>query len=87
LLNLKPTPEELIAWLCNPEEIDKRVRGTEMQAMIDPHAGPQRSGVLGSLNMVADAMKLLPSLKSQSGASNSQSYHYCGVGLKRVVRS
>jgi hypothetical protein len=60
LLNLKPTPEELIAWLCNPEEIDKRVRGTEMQAMIDPHAGPQRSGVLGSLNMVADAMKLLP---------------------------
>ena len=60
LLTLKPTPEELTYWLCHVEEIDRRVRGTEMQAMIDPHAGPQRSGVLGSLNMVADAFKLLP---------------------------
>jgi hypothetical protein len=60
LLNLKPTPEQLTGWLCNPEEIDRRVEGTEMAAMIDRHAGPQRSGVLGSLNMVADALKLLP---------------------------
>jgi hypothetical protein len=60
LLNLKPTPEELTYWLCHAEEIDKRVRNTEMQAMIEPHAAAQRSGVLGSLNMVADAFKLLP---------------------------
>ena len=60
LLNLKPTPEELTAWMSNPEEIDKRVRGTEMAAMIDPHAGPQRSGVLGSLGMIVDALRLLP---------------------------
>ena len=60
LLNLKPTPEQLTAWLSNPEEIDRRVKGTEMAAMIDPRGGPQRSGVLGSLNMVADAFKLLP---------------------------
>ena len=60
LLNLKPTPEQLTGWLSNPEEIDRRVKGTEMAAMIDPHGGPQRSGVLGSLNMVADAFKLLP---------------------------
>jgi hypothetical protein len=60
LLNLKPTPEQLTGWLCNQEEIDRRVEGTEMAAMIDRHAGPQRSGVLGSLNMVADALKLLP---------------------------
>jgi type IV secretory pathway TraG/TraD family ATPase VirD4 len=32
-----------------------------MRAMIDRHAANQRSGVLGSLNMVADAFKLLPS--------------------------
>jgi hypothetical protein len=61
LLNLKPTPEQLTAWLANADEIDRRVQGTEMAAMIDPHGGPQRSGVLGSLNMVADAFKLLPS--------------------------
>ena len=46
--------------MCNAEEIDKRVEGTEMAAMIDRGAANQRSGVLGSLNMVADAFKLLP---------------------------
>jgi hypothetical protein len=55
LLNLKPTPEQLTSWLSNPEEIDRRVKGTELAAMIDLHGGAQRSGVLGSLNMVADA--------------------------------
>jgi hypothetical protein len=60
LLNLKPTPEELTYWMCHAEEIDKRVEGTEMEAMIDRTAAAQRSGVLGSLNMVADAFKLLP---------------------------
>ena len=60
LLNLRPTPEQLTYWMCNAEEIDKRVEGTEMAAMIDRHAAAQRSGVLGSLNMVADAFKLLP---------------------------
>jgi hypothetical protein len=60
LLKLKPTPEELTHWMCHAEEIDKRVEGTEMEAMIDRSAAAQRSGVLGSLNMVADAFKLLP---------------------------
>lgn len=60
LLTLKPTPEELTYWMCHPEEIDRRVKGTEMEAMIDPRAAQQRSGVLGSLNMVADAFKMLP---------------------------
>jgi hypothetical protein len=31
-----------------------------MAAMIEKGAANQRSGVLGSLNMVADAFKLLP---------------------------
>jgi hypothetical protein len=61
LVNLKPTPEQLTYWMSNAEEIDMRVEGTELQAMIDRHAANQRSGVLGSLNMVADAFKLLPS--------------------------
>jgi len=60
LINLKPTPQELTYWMCNADEIDKRVEGTEMAAMIDRHAANQRSGVLGSLNIVADAFKLLP---------------------------
>jgi hypothetical protein len=60
LLNLKPTPQELTYWMSNADEIDKRVAGTELAAMIDKGAANQRSGVLGSLNMVADAFKLLP---------------------------
>ena len=60
LLNLKPTPEELTYWMCHPEEIHRRVKGTEMAAMIDPQAAQQRNGVLGSLNMVADVFKMLP---------------------------
>jgi hypothetical protein len=60
LLNLKPTPQQLTYWMSNADEIDKRVAGTELAAMIDKGAANQRSGVLGSLNMVADAFKLLP---------------------------
>jgi hypothetical protein len=63
LVNLKPAPETLIHWMCHVKEIDQRVKGTELEAMIDPHAGPQRAGVLGSLNMAASALKLLPGEK------------------------
>ena len=61
LINQRPTPQELTHWMSNAEEIDRRIEGTEMAAMIDRGAANQRSGVLGSLNMVADAFKLLPS--------------------------
>jgi type IV secretory pathway TraG/TraD family ATPase VirD4 len=60
LLNLRPTPEELLYWMCNEAEIERRVKGTEMAVMIDPRAAQQRTGVLSSLNMAGDAFKLLP---------------------------
>lgn len=60
LLTLRPTADELATWLCHEEEIDRRVAGTPYAKMIDAHAPAQRSGVLGSLNMVADALQLLP---------------------------
>jgi type IV secretory pathway TraG/TraD family ATPase VirD4 len=60
LLTYRPTPQELTRWMCQPEEIDKRVAGTELASLIDTHAPAQRSGVLGSLNLVADAFRLLP---------------------------
>jgi hypothetical protein len=61
LINQRPTPQELTYWMSNADEIDKRIAGTEMATMVDRGAANQRSGVLGSLNMVADAFKLLPS--------------------------
>jgi hypothetical protein len=63
LLSLKPTPEELTQWMRNPAEIDRRVAGTELAAIIDTAAPAQRSGVLGSLNLIADTFNQLPSEK------------------------
>jgi len=60
LLTFRPTPEELAWWMRHEEEIDQRVKGTEYAAMIDRQAPAQRSGVLASLNMVADSLRLLP---------------------------
>jgi type IV secretory pathway TraG/TraD family ATPase VirD4 len=60
LLTFHPTPEQLAWWMCHEEEIDRRVKGTPYAAMIDRLAPAQRSGVLASLNMVADSLKLLP---------------------------
>ena len=60
LLAFRPTPEEIARWMCHPEEIDRRVRGTELAAFIDPKAPHQRSGILASLNMAGDAFKCLP---------------------------
>ena len=60
LLTLKPTPEELVWWMSREDELDKRVQGTELATFIYKGAGPQRGGVLGALNMVADSLKILP---------------------------
>ena len=60
LLTYLPTPEDLVKWMSDPAEIDRRVKGTEYWALIDPKAPQQRTGVLGSLNMSADSFRLLP---------------------------
>jgi hypothetical protein len=60
LLTYLPTPMELVEWMSDPAEIDRRVKGTEYWALIDPKAPQQRTGVLGSLNMSADSFRLLP---------------------------
>jgi hypothetical protein len=60
LLTFRPTPQDLATWLSHPAEIDARVQRTAYAPMIDPQAPAQRAGVLASLNMVADTLKLLP---------------------------
>jgi type IV secretory pathway TraG/TraD family ATPase VirD4 len=61
LLTYRPSAQELATWLCQPLELDRRVRGTSYATMIDPTAPAQRSGVLASLNLIADTLRLLPS--------------------------
>ncbi len=60
LLHRKPLVSELLRWMADPEEIERRVEGTPEAAYIDRKAGPQRGGVLASLNLIADSLALLP---------------------------
>ncbi len=67
LLTYRRTPEQMAWWMCHEEEIDQRVKGTQYAAMIDKKAPAQRSGILASLNMIADSLKLLPSEGEANG--------------------
>jgi len=60
LMTYLPTPAQLVSWMSNPAEIDRRIKGTEYWMLIDTKAPHQRTGVLGSLNMSADSFRLLP---------------------------
>ncbi len=60
LLSSKPSVQQLLAWMSDPAEIEKRLEGTPQAAYLDKAAGPQRAGVLASLNMIADSLALLP---------------------------
>jgi type IV secretory pathway TraG/TraD family ATPase VirD4 len=60
LMTYLPTPAQLVAWISDPSEIDRRVKGSEYWMLIDPRAQHQRTGILGSLNMTTDGFRLLP---------------------------
>lgn len=60
LMAYGPTPQELVKWMSDPQEIDRRLKGTEHAHLIDPKAEHQRAGVLASLGLVADSLRLLP---------------------------
>jgi hypothetical protein len=60
LLTFGPSPQELVTWMANPDEIDRRVQGTEMATMIAKGAQQQRNGVLASLGLIADSLRMLP---------------------------
>jgi Type IV secretion-system coupling protein DNA-binding domain len=55
-----PTPQQLVQWMSHPEEIDRRLEGTELALLIESSAPHQRMSVLGSLSLVADSFRLLP---------------------------
>lgn len=60
LLTFGPTPQELVEWMANPDEIDRRVQNTEMATMVAKGAQQQRNGVLASLGLIADSLRMLP---------------------------
>ena len=50
----------LLEWMSDPAEIERRLAGTPQAAYLDRKAGPQRAGVLSTMNMIADSLDLLP---------------------------
>ena len=68
LMAYGPTPDELVEWMSNPAEIDRRLKGTEHAHLIDARAHQQRAGVLASLGLVADSLRLLPKFSEGNGS-------------------
>lgn len=60
LLRYRPTPQDLTAWMKNMDEVDRRIAGTELEAMIPTSAAGQRAAVQGTFNQAAAAFQLLP---------------------------
>jgi Type IV secretion-system coupling protein DNA-binding domain len=61
LLKFHPTPQQIWQWIARPDpEIDKRVAGTPLEAIISKVAPQQRTGVLGVLERASAAFGLLP---------------------------
>jgi type IV secretory pathway TraG/TraD family ATPase VirD4 len=56
----RPTVKELAYWMAHPEEIDKRVKGTEHAHTLTANAAPQRAGILGSLNEAGKPLRMMP---------------------------
>lgn len=61
LLKHHPTPEKLCYWIAHPDpEIDRRVAGTPLEAIVSKAAPQQRAGVLAGLERVSNSFSLLP---------------------------
>ncbi len=56
----KRTPQELLAILRDERELTKRLKDTGHESALYPDAGPQRGGMIATLNSVSNALKLLP---------------------------
>lgn len=56
----RPTIGELVAWLADPKELDERLKGTELAGTLSDVAGGQRQAILGTLNEIGQALRLLP---------------------------
>jgi hypothetical protein len=58
----KPRPEELVQWMATKHAIESELRDTEHAVLVDQTAGPQRAGVLSSLNKIANTLRMLPTV-------------------------
>ncbi len=64
-LHPKPRPEELVQWMASKHAIETKLKNTEYAIYVDQTAGPQRAGVLSSLNKIAHTLRMLPTVADQ----------------------
>ena len=74
LLKKGPSPQQIAEWLADSDKLEKLVEGTEMSFYIDRKAGPQRTGVLSSLGIVAKSFRLLPTREQGRGVWNARTW-------------
>lgn len=67
LLRYRPAPQDLTTWMKNMNEVDRRIAGTELEAMIPTSAAGQRAAVQGTFNQAAAAFQLLPNESEAKG--------------------
>ena len=59
----RPTCEDYGLWLCDPSEIDKRIKGTEHAQTLSKNSPNQRSGILANMNKAGRPLRMMPTLK------------------------
>jgi hypothetical protein len=60
MLELGPTPAQMVEWLRTEDAIDMVVAGTEQAHLIPKNAHGQRAGVLGVLSELGEILRYLP---------------------------
>jgi len=68
MLRRRMDAQQMVAMMCDGEALNRMVEGTELASMISQAAPSQREGVRASLNLVADALRLL---KTKSEAESA----------------
>jgi hypothetical protein len=61
----RPTTEQLSQWLVDEDEIDKRLKGTDLSRFISKDAGEMRSGMIAHLAELGRSLRFWPTGKEQ----------------------
>src|SRR5262249_42225387 len=65
-LRARMDAHEMVEMMCDGEALNRLVEGTELASMISQAAPSQREGVRASLNLIADALRLLKTKEEAS---------------------
>jgi Type IV secretion-system coupling protein DNA-binding domain len=57
----RPSCTDFGNWMAHPEEIDKRVKGSEYEHTLSKNSAPQRNGILGTMNTAGISLRMMPS--------------------------